>query len=155
MTLSEKARRRASLPNRVYTNRQSGTTRRPTGCWRKRRRSTPMRSRRCCGSTTPDGRPMLVCRILRIRMSRRSCRGSPPALRRRSTTYAAGNKPSNCPCECQTGEGKDEALTLWARRTRKTRTARCRRKNSRPLWPDRRCRWTGAHVGDARALGQA
>src|SRR6478736_5523275 len=54
-----------------------------------------MRSRTCCG----------------IRTSKRSCRGSPPALRRRSAKHTLReNKPSNCPCECQTGEGKMKLL---------------------------------------------
>src|SRR6478752_9263775 len=70
-----------------------------------------MRSRTCCGNTTPDGRPMLVCKISRIRTSKRSCRGSPPALRRRSAKHTLReNKPSNCPCGCQTGEGKMKLL---------------------------------------------
>src|SRR5215210_3663070 len=42
-----------------------------------------MRSRTCCGNTMPDGRPTLVCKISRIRMSRGSCHGSRPALCRR------------------------------------------------------------------------
>src|SRR3954470_11272856 len=59
--------RHASSLNAACTSRRSGTSGKPTSCWPKRKSLTRMRSRMCCGNTMPDARPMLGCKISRIR----------------------------------------------------------------------------------------
>src|SRR5215207_6607248 len=107
-------RRRAGSPNAGCTSRRWGTSRRPTDCWPRGKRSTLMRSQTCCGSTMPDGRPTLVCKISRIRMSRGSCHGSRPALcRRDGPDTAQGERPADRPCERQTKEKRTMQLLRY------------------------------------------